>query len=274
MSTSGGSSSGGGGLTPVTNVAGDTLTANTWTRVTAAANGTVTLPTAPANGTQMRVEFAGNYPHVLTIAAGGSDTFDTGVTFLTQRTIGVFHDLVYYSAGAVWQVANTNPQMIPWALTTSVRGTSATPGSIATQWMSRETNRVTGGALALAYPSPWPFTVPSGANNGATFSMLPPYYSSSLTTSVEVGAIVFAVFNATGTNKLLLSTSPSTFPAPHVPTIIPGQAGVGLLGTWTTTESIGTDLAVSPDGKSIDSTAGGQYYISSYWTISTVRAFP
>lgn len=99
-----------------------------------------------------------------------------------------------------------------------------------------------------------PTTVDAGADNGMACGLEAFAFSAGTCLAYNVE---FLVSNAAGTEKLVL--------APPDPIAL--TTGMDLtpdLSGWDVVEQIGTDLAVSASGESVDSTAGGQFVAQLY----------
>lgn len=102
-------------------------------------------------------------------------------------------------------------------------------------------------------------TLTAGAGNGFGWSVIAPKFGGG---TCVIDAIQLVVVNGAGTEKLAVQML-TPFPVASGEQINPDMRA------WDVAEQIGSDLAVSADGATVDSTAGGQFTAQIYVAFTT-----
>lgn len=238
--------------------------------VLATNNITVTLPTAPPNGTVVVVKNnnVNTANHIVTVAAGGTDTIE-GVASTVLRCSGYTGEYIY-SAG-IWTIEYTDPTFFPisFALTYAAfpAGTNVPSGTLLVPRTGNTQNNLS--RPQGLFTTSFPYTIAAGAGNGLQPLISTPTCSGGSLTLRETDILIS---NAGGTQKMWLQFFPTGVISFGLTSQVPSGSvnGWPLLSSYTVLQSLGTDLAVAAGGLTVDSTAGGVFYmqVQTSWTVA------
>lgn len=237
---------------------GSTVPPNSFTTIVSAGNGIIYLPSNPKAGTkcyfqQKRTTNNGN--NIITPQGGATIEGSSGCYIscnvtATGRKMGLQYD------GTNWWIIMLDPN--PFEVLLGCGGGAAGDTPFAGQYhpLSRSSR-----FNSFAITSGIPFQFVAGFSNLDFLLTTPRYTGGSITCQSVTLSFSQAPDGATpAPNRLVLTCNPGLL-EPNK-TYNPGILPFPELHLWTVAESAGSDLAIWPDGASMSSTAGYQYWWS------------